>query len=223
MTTQTQSRREDAQPDPVRLGLWARLKAETRDLQSQAERSGIMRTLLYRRVERAAYCRLLRNLHEIYAGLEAGLELHARLSHLAPIVFRALFRAGHLESDLRQLAGGSWATSYRVTPAAIAYRHRLEELAQSRPALLAAHAFVRYLGDLGSGQVVHQLVAEQLSLGDNALRFYQFGSAQDVDLLVAHFRAGLDAIPVSVADEEAIVEEARQALRRHIEIYTELV
>jgi heme oxygenase len=219
---QNPSRTDRAQLNLVPLGLRARLKAETRDLQVEAERSGIMRTVLYRRIERAAYCRLLRNLHEIYAGLEAGFELHARHPQLAPIVFRALFRVGHLESDLRQLAGSSWATSYMVTPAVNAYRRRLDELAESRPGLLAAHAYVRYLGDLGGGQVVHQLVAEQLSLGDNALRFYQFGSAQDVDLLVAHFRAGFDAIPASAADAEAIVEEARQAFRRHIEIYAEL-
>jgi heme oxygenase len=84
-------------------GLRARLKLATRDLHRRAERSGIMRTLLLGRLDRPAYVLLLRNLREIYAGLETALETHFNHRLLAPIVFRSLFRLGPLESDLRYL------------------------------------------------------------------------------------------------------------------------
>lgn len=204
------------------IGLRARLKLETRDLHRRAERTGIMRTLLLGRLDRPAYCLLLRNLHEIYAGLEMALESHFSHPLLAPIVFRSLFRLGHIESDLRHLHGGGWEHELAVRPAAAAYRERLIALASARPELLVAHAYVRYLVDLSEGQIVGQLVTEQLRLGDEGTRFYQFGSTEDVDLLVAHFRTGLDAIPATPIEAEAIVEEAQDAFRRHIELFEQL-
>jgi len=44
-----------------------RLKTETRALHTSAERSTFMGVLLRGRMERPAYCALLRNLHAIYA------------------------------------------------------------------------------------------------------------------------------------------------------------
>jgi len=203
-------------------GLRSRLKLETHQLHRQAERSGVMQMLLQGRADRGAYCALLRNLYEIYAALEDGLEMHFDHPQVRPIVFRALFRVGHLESDLRVLCGSDWSNGAAVRPAAIAYRERLNQLASARPELLVAHAYVRYLCDLSGGQILHRLIAEQFRLGDDATRFYQFGAAADVDLLLAHFRNGLDAIPVTQADEDAIVSEAQEAFRRHVEIFQEL-
>lgn len=105
MTTQSISNPAGVPSEPAHVGLRARLKVETRELHQLAERSGIMKALLRGRVERAGYCLLLRNLHEIYAALEAGLETHFDHPMLAPILFRALFRLEALESDLNHLCG----------------------------------------------------------------------------------------------------------------------
>jgi heme oxygenase len=222
LTTDFPLSEAEGQPGVARLGLRARLKVETRELQRAAQRSGIMHMLLQGRIDRAAYGALLRNLHEIYAALETALEGHFDHPQLSPIVFRALFRLEHLERDLRYLHGDSWSQDLPVAPAAAAYRERLIEVASSQPGLLAAHAYVRYLGDLSDGQIVYQLVAERLRLGEEGTRFYQFGSAEDIDLLVARFRAGLDAIPPVPADPDAIVAEAQQAFSRHVELFEQL-
>src|SRR5882672_6673785 len=204
LTRDASSSVEDAQPGSAGLGLRARLKLDTRELHRQAQHSGIMQMVLLGRIDRTSYCVLLRNLHEIYAGLETALETHFNHPQLEPVLFRALFRLGHLENDLRYLHGSNWQQDLAVKPAA------------------AAYAYVRYLGDLSDGQIVYRLVAEQLRLGEAGTRFYQFGSAEDIDLLVAQFRAGLDAIPAGPADTEAIVAEAQQAYRRHIELFEEV-
>jgi heme oxygenase len=222
LTTDVPSTEGDGQSDAARIGLRARLKLGTRDLHRQAQHTGIMRALLLGRIGRASYCTLLRNLHEIYAGLETALEAHHAHPWLEPILFRALFRLGHIESDLGYLHGSGWSQDIAIKPAAAAYRERLDQLSSSNPGLLAAHAYVRYLSDLTDGQIVYQLIAERLRLSDPGTRFYQFGSAADIDLLVAQFRAGLDAIPADAGEVDAIVGEARQALRRHVELYEQL-
>lgn len=203
-------------------GLRARLKQATGDLHRRAEQSGVMRQILQGRVQRAAYGALLRNLREIYAGLEAGLATHERHPLLAPIVLRPLFRLPYLEHDLHHLAGASWASDLAVKPAAVAYRRRLGEIAHARPGLLAAHAYVRYVNDLSGGQILHRLVAERLALGHEGTRFYQFGSEHELDLLVTRLRVGLDEIPATAEEADAIVDEAQQAFRRHIDLFLEL-
>ena len=55
-----------------------RLRTETRELHSTAERSALMNALMCGRMERQAYCALLGNLHAIYAALEPALARHAR-------------------------------------------------------------------------------------------------------------------------------------------------
>jgi heme oxygenase len=220
--TDSSSGDADEKSHPARLGLRARLKVDTRDLHRQAQHSGIMRSLLLGRIGRASYCTLLRNLHEIYAGLEMALESHHEHPWLEPILFRALFRLGHIESDLGYLHGSGWSQDIAIKPAAAAYRARLDQLSASNPGLLVAHAYVRYLSDLTDGQIVHQLIAERLRLSDPGTRFYRFGSTEDVDLLVAQFRTGLDAIPADPSEVDAIVAEAQQALRRHVELYEQL-
>jgi heme oxygenase len=222
LTTDASSSAEGAQAGTAGLGLRAQLKLDTRDLYRQAQHSGIMQMVLQGRIDRVGYCVLLRNLHEIYASLETALETHFNHPQLEPILFRALFRLGHLEDDLGYLHGIGWSQDLAVKPAAAAYRARLFELSDGQPGLLAAHAYVRYLGDLSDGQIVYRLVAEQLRLGEAGTRFYQFGSTEDIDLLVAQFRAGLDAIPAGPAHTEAIVAEAQQAYRRHIELFEQL-
>jgi heme oxygenase len=209
-------------PSPASPGLRARLKLETHALHRQAERSGIMHTLLRGRIDRAGYGALLRNLYEIYAGLEPALEAHAGHPLLAPIVFPSIFRREALAHDLAHLAGGDWERELGVAPAAAAYRERLEFLGREQPPLLAAHAYLRYLGDLSCGPILCQLVVDRLHLGDEGTRYYQFGTAAEVDLLVTRLRAGLDAIPADGAAEDAIVAEARRALGLYIDLFVEL-
>lgn len=204
-------------------GLRSRLKLETHDLDRQAERSGIMHKLLRGSAERGSYCALLRNLYEIYAPLENGLQQHRDHPQVQPVFSRALFRVAHLANDLRVLCGEGWSSEMALQPAAVAYRDRLNTLTATRPQLLVAHAYVRYLGDLSTGQILHRLIAEQLRLGDDATRFFQFGAPAEVDKLLAQFRNGLDAIPATPADEEAIVDEAQHAFRRHIDLFQQIV
>jgi heme oxygenase len=216
------SRAPDTAPSLHRSNLRSRLKLETHALHRQAERSGIMQRLLLCRIDRAGYCALLRNLYEIYAPLENGLQRHSTHPQVQPIFSRALHRVSHLASDLRMLCGEAWSAEITPQAAAVAYRDRLNELAAAQPALLVAHAVVRYLDDLSGGQIVFRLVTEQLRLGEDATRFYQFGTPADIDQLLALLRNGLDVIPVSAPEEDAIVAEAQSAFRRHITLFEEI-
>ena len=204
--------------------LSARLRAETKDLHHEVERAGIMPALLRGQLALPTYCALLRNLHALYAALEPALLRHAAHAAVAPVFFPALFRQAALADDLNALHGPGWAQAFDVKPATLRYAARLHVLDTRQPELLAAHVYVRYLGDLSGGQMLRKIVAKSFGLDTpDGTRFYDFGSADEVDAHLRAFRAGLGVITADAAHIDALVAEARSAFARHGDLFVELV
>ena len=200
-----------------------RLKNETRALHTSAERSTFMGVLLRGQMDRQAYCALLRNLHGIYAVLEPALERHGQHPVIAPVYLPALWRAPALEHDLDVLYGAGWHVDLPLQSAALDYIQRLRLLGADRPALLLAHAYVRYLGDLSGGQRMGGIVARTLPAEDaRAVAFYDFGDARRTIELTQAFRAGLGSVASDAALADELVHEARQAFEWHRRLFDEL-
>jgi heme oxygenase (biliverdin-producing, ferredoxin) len=219
----------------MNASLAERLRRETRDLHGRAERAGAMARLLRGQLALAPYCAMLRNLHALYASLEAGLARHAADPAVKPVYFPQYFREAAIAADLVVLHGPSWQADFALQPTTLRYVERLDQLAQSdavdwapacagvTPALLAAHAYVRYLGDLNGGQVLKRRVGRSIGAkGEGGLSFYDFGEAEDIPDHIAAFRAGLDAIADVAGSADRIVAEARLAFEWHVAIFEEL-
>lgn len=204
-------------------GLADALKAQTRALHTALERGPLMHSLLRGEMPRAPYCVLLRNLHAVYAALEPALLRHAAHPGVAPVVFPALFRSQPLADDLAELHGAAWQQEIAAVPAAHRYAQHLHDIAADRPALLVAHAYVRYLGDLSGGQMLRRIVAAGLSLTNGrGTRFYDFGEPVDVAEQVLAFRTGLAQLNHDDEHVAAIVAEAVGSFQRHQELFDEL-
>ena len=204
-------------------GLAERLKTETRALHTAAERSRFMGVLLRGQMEKLAYCALLRNLHAVYAALEPALARHARHAVIAPVFEPALARTDALAADLLALHGPDWADSFALEPAAARYARRLHEIDATQPAMLLAHAYVRYLGDLSGGQMLRRIVSEGMDLpAHGGTAFYDFGEPSETRALTQAFRAGLDKVVVDAASADALVAEAVLAFQLHRALFDEL-
>jgi len=200
-----------------------RLRLGTRDLHAQTERTGFMAEMLAGRVRLPAYCALLRNLHAIYQALEAALAQCRTDPTVALVDLPALHREAALASDLLVLHGPDWAQALPLQAATLAYVARLQGLAQSGSRALVAHAYVRYLGDLHGGQVLKRLVARTLGLqADLGTSFFDFGSTDEVLALRLALRGALGQLPVTAAEADAIVDEARWAFVQHQRLFEQL-
>ena len=213
----------------MRLNLAEDLKAQTRALHTELERSALMVSLLRGEMKRAPYCALLRNLHAIYEALELALQTQAGQRGVSAVYFPALFRRQALADDLRVLHGPGWQGDIPLRRAALDYAIHLNRLAANRPIHLVAHAYVRYLGDLSGGQILSRIVASSLGLADlRGTRFYDFGGPADVAARVGEFRAGLarvvdsDSDTDAAAEAAAIVAEAILAFQLHQRLFSEL-
>jgi heme oxygenase len=204
----------------VTARLAQRLRDETRALHVDAERSPFMSVLLRGRMDRVAYAALLRNLLAIYEVLEPALARHAAHPALAPLNLPALARLPSLRDDLARVADPSDATC-DLRSAVVRYVARLRELDAANPELLLAHAYVRYLGDLSGGQLLHDIVARSPGLGPRVgTAFYEFGDPAVASTLAVGFRSSLDRAVVD--DPDAVVAEARLAFTWHRELFDEL-
>lgn len=203
----------DASPE----GLVSGLRARTRDLHRDAERSGIVRELLQRRASRAGYALLLRNLYPVYLAMEAALQINANAPGVKRIAVDDLNRRDALASDLCAIVGDDWETRLPLLPAAAAYAVRIAMSAQRIPGTLIAHAYVRYLGDLSGGQVLRRLLSGSLGLGPGELSFYEFGGEAAAESRTVTYLAAIDAAGRDLAPRmEDIVQEAAAAFRCNI-------
>ena len=205
------------------IPLAARLREATRELHTEVERAGVMRSLLRGELDRAGYCALLRNLHALYEPLEQGLARHAGHPALAALVDPALFRSDGLAQDLSSLHGPHWADEIAVVPAASDYAAHLRDLDAAAPLHLAAHAYVRYLGDLSGGQVLASRVSRQLELASGiGVAFYDFGPSATVAAHAKSMRMALDQLAQDEDEAAALVDEACAAFVRHRQLFEAL-
>ena len=89
-----------------------------RSLHRSVESSGLMSALLRGQIDRAGYVIMQRNLHSIYAALEAALEQHSNHPALSPLGCARYRRLDALASDLLALQDPAWAhlTMNKVQP-----------------------------------------------------------------------------------------------------------
>lgn len=199
------------------------LREGTREAHRAAERGPAVRSFLRGDLGRAGYIRLLAGLLRTYAALEAGLVRHRAHPCVGPIVIPALFRAPALAADLAHFLGPDWQDHLPDSPAGERYAAHLLRLARRDPALLVAHAYTRYLGDLSGGQVLRARAAAALGLSERAgLSFYDFPQIADHAAFKAEYRARLDALPVDDAAADALVAEAREAFAASAALLAEL-
>lgn len=195
------------------------LRHGTRPLHRLAERSGVVGALLRGEATRTEYVHLMRNLLPAYRALESALVASSRevpdLRALAP---RQVFRVEALEADLEVLAGPGFERALPLRPAGARYARRIAAAARADPRLLAAHAYVRYLGDVSGGQILSRLLQRSIVPEAGALGFYRFPAIPSLGEFSSRYRRSLDELGAVSGASAAIVEEARVAFRHNIAV-----
>ena len=198
------------------------LRQRTARLHAEAERSGFVADLLRGRASRFGYVLYLRSLLPAYRRLEQELARHAALPILRPLASPALHRAARLAADLAALDGDPPAAGGEPPlPAAQAYAGRIAAAAAADPALLAAHAYVRYFGDLSGGQVLRRLLAGS-DIPAGALSFYDFAPIAHLAAYKEELRRALDRAGAALPSPEPILAEAETAFRLNIALSLEV-
>jgi heme oxygenase len=191
------------------------MRERTRRLHARAERSGVVAALLHGTATRAAYAMLLRNLMPVYRVLEH--ELLRRSESLTALAERAVFRADRMEGDLEALCGPSWRT-LPLLEAGARYVECVGTAGATSAARLAAHAYVRFLGDLNGGRMMRGVLERSLELPPAALAFYDFPDIADLPRFRGEYRAAFDRLALTDTDRADALDESARAFELNIEL-----
>lgn len=201
-------------PAAAPLRFSERLRRETRASRDEAESAVYLRLLLSGALEPHEYATLMFQYHGVYVELSRAAEALRDDPCAGPFIARHECGLDELERDLYALLGPEWREHTYLTSAAAAYRERVCEAAISPPEFIAHH-YVRYLSKLTVGQLIREAVTHVYALSDSAAgaTFFALPAGTSADDLKSGYRALLDAVPWSAADQEQIVAETRVAFR----------
>ncbi|KAI0772157.1 heme oxygenase-like protein [Irpex lacteus] len=221
------------------------LRTGTAAAHDKAEHSEGAGWLVRGELDKEEYVRFLMMLYHVYDNLERALEKYSTHPVLAPTYNPALFnRTASLSADIShflQLPETSWSshpihvtlTTSPPEPFA-AYTSRIQKLADSNPAALLAHAYVRYLGDLSGGQFIKRRIIKAYGLEDDGrgVAFYEFGklggeagvgTIGDMKKVKEWYRKGMNEGVGEDEDIKALIlEEANVAFELNTGLFTTL-
>ena len=193
------------------------LREGTKQSHTAAENTAYMKCFLKGIVEREPFRKLLANLYLVYSTLETELQRHREHPIVGPIVFPEIYRTANLERDLAFYYGDNWREQIVPLPAGEVYVARLQEISNTDPALLIAHAYTRYMGDLSGGQALKTILRSALNLppdqGTGLHDFEQLPTVEAKRAFKETYRQALNALPVDEATSQRIVDEANYAFQ----------
>lgn len=195
--------------------LASQLRQGTKDSHTMAENTAYMKCFLKGIVEREPFRKLLANLYFVYSTLEAELSQHRNHPIISLIYFPELHRQEKLAADLAYYYGENWQEEISPSPAGQVYVDRIKEISNTEPALLVAHSYVRYLGDLSGGQALRNIVRSALNLppdeGTNLHEFDAFPTVEARKAFKVKYRDALNSLRVDQDLADKIIAEANYA------------
>lgn len=207
---------------PPDLALSDALREGTRTAHEIAESAPFVGNLLAGTLPLSAYVALLGQLSHVYRELEAVGDALVEDPVAGPVVREELRRTPALEQDLLTLDGPGWRERATPSPATQRYVSRLAALLTWPPGFVAHH-YTRYLGDLAGGQAIRVAVERSYDLAPGqGTGFFDFPEIPRVKPFRDVYRATLDVLPISAAEQTAVVEEASAAFRHNTDLLLDL-
>ncbi|OUL24410.1 heme oxygenase [Nostoc sp. RF31YmG] len=206
--------------------LATRLREGTKHSHTMAENTAFMKCFLKGIVEKEPFRKLIANLYLVYSTLEEQLQRHSTHPVISLIYFPLLNRKTNLEKDLAFYYSEDWREQILALEAGKAYVARIQEVANTEPALLVAHSYVRYMGDLSGGQSLKKIVRSAMDLppnqGTGLHEFEALATVEAIRAFKAQYRDALNSLPVDDALAEKIVAEANYAFELNRNVVQEL-
>lgn len=200
-----------------------KLRVGTQQAHTDSENLGFMKCFVKGVVDRDCFIQLLRNFYFVYSELEAAIEKHKQHPVINLIYFPELNRQSSLEQDMLFYYGNQWHKRITPSPAAQAYIARIQQISTHEPALLLAHSYTRYLGDLSGGQMLQKIAQSALKLsGYEGTSFYNFQQIPDKQAFKGKYRQALDKLSIDDKTTDKIVAEANHAFKLNMQILKEL-
>lgn len=160
-----------------------------------------------------------------FRALEEESEKHKDHDIFKAVHFpKELGRLQSLEEDMEFYFGEEWKEQVPMSAATKAYVDRIHEVADKDPALLIAHHYTRYLGDLSGGQILRKMATKAMDLPSTGegVQFYVFDNIPDARKFKNEYRSRLDELNIDQVKSDEIVKEANYVFMLNIYLFQEI-
>ncbi|KAM4632016.1 heme oxygenase 2 [Discoglossus pictus] len=201
------------------------LKEGTKESHEKAENTKFVKDFLKGHIKRELFKLATAALYFTYSALEEELDRNQEDPSISPLYFpQELHRKEALAKDLCYFYGDDWKNVIECSEATKAYVEQIHHLGHHRPALLVAHAYTRYMGDLSGGQILKKVAQRALHLPSTGegIQFYVFDDVTNAQQFKQLYRARLNALDLDMETKESIVQEANQAFQFNMQVFEEL-
>lgn len=200
------------------LSLSVRLREGTREEHTRTESAPFIRCFWKGRLDRASYVHYLESLYWVYLVMESELGRHAADPVLGRMQFPELLRSTALADDV-----AFWGARLGdPSPATQTYVARIRDVSETAPALLVAHSYTRYLGDVSGGQILKGLVRRTFGLSaTEGTAFYEFAQIPNLGAFKTLYRETLDGLPLDEPMLARVVREARVVFELNHQVFVE--
>lgn len=203
--------------------LATKLREGTKKAHTMAENVGFIKCFLKGVVEKTSYRKLVSNLYFVYSAMEEEMERLQTNPIISKIYFQQLNRKKSLEQDLVFYYGTNWRELVAPSAATKDYVQRIREVAATKPELLIAHSYTRYIGDLSGGQILKKIAMRGMNLAEGqGTAFYEFKDIPDEKAFKANYRQALDELPIDELTADQIVDEANATFGMNMKLFQEL-
>ena len=196
------------------------LRSETKLAHRLVESTRLAKAFFQGKLTTALYAEGLARLYPVYATMETALSSLPHGHRLKPFALPIVFRSSALLADLR---------FFGVSPeplragASARYYERVRHVADEAPALLVAHAYVRYMADVSGGVIAGRIAQRVLRLPTReGLSFLSFPQVASPAAFREDFRRRLDAFACDAEERAEILREANRVFDYNRDLADEL-
>jgi heme oxygenase (biliverdin-producing, ferredoxin) len=197
------------------------IQQSTKRLHSMAENTGFIKRLVDGNATNETYGEYIYNLYFVYKALEENLEKHKDNEVLKEFVTPEIFRAEALLKDSKFLLGDK-LESIEILDSTKVFVARLNEISQTNPNLLVAHAYTRYLADLFGGRTIFEIIKNKYNIHDDGLNYYIFDDVPDLKMFVMYYHQKLNLIDLNNEEKDKFLNEISLSYVFNISISNEL-
>ncbi|HAT4321318.1 TPA: biliverdin-producing heme oxygenase [Clostridium perfringens] len=200
------------------------IKNNSNDLHAVAEKTGFLKRLLEGKASTESYAEYLYNLYEVYNAIEVNLEKCKDNKVVKDFVLPEIYRAEAILKDLKFLLGENLNTM-KPLASTRAYVARINEIGETAPELLVAHAYTRYLADLFGGRTIYGMVKDLYKIDEEGLNYYKYETLSDGSEMkgfVMNYHNKLNNIELNEEMKERFINEVANSYVYNIAISNEL-
>ncbi|EJT5939806.1 TPA: biliverdin-producing heme oxygenase [Clostridium perfringens] len=200
------------------------IKNNSNDLHAVAEKTGFLKRLLEGKASTESYAEYLYNLYEVYNAIEVNLEKCKDNKVVKDFVLPEIYRAEAILKDLKFLLGENLNTM-KPLASTRAYVARINEIGETAPELLVAHAYTRYLADLFGGRTIYGMVKDLYKIDEEGLNYYKYETLSDEPEMkgfVMNYHNKLNNIELNEEIKERFINEVANSYVYNIAISNEL-